>query len=150
MNNKSLIFLALKSLDIQNQESLISNISYLNFDTQLDQLITDSAIKSDKDLKNIILDVLNSTEKRSLYSKDLANNYRKRFRYYFKQISSFRFLEKSICNNNTLIDELGMTGLYLLYLTVEKEGVFKLLLYYKTYTFNQLINLIDTKNSFYN
>lgn len=147
MNNKSLIFLAIKSLDIQNQTSLTTNILHLNFDTQLDQFITDSAIPSDKDLTNIILEVLNSIGNQPLYSSDLANNYRRRFRYYFKKMSFFRFLEKSIHDNNTLIDKLGMTGLYLLYLIVEKEGIFKLWLYYKNYTFDQLINLIETKNN---
>lgn len=148
MNNKSLIFLAIKSLDIQNQTSLTSNIFNVNFDIQLNQFITDSDIKSDKDLKNIILRVLNSIGNQSLYGNDLANNYKRRFRYYFTKISFFRSLEKSIYNNNTLIDNLGITGLYLLYLIVEKEGTFKLWLYYKNYTFDQLINLIETKNNF--
>lgn len=148
MNNKSLIFLAIKSLDIQNQTSLTSNIFNLNFDIQLNQFITDSNIKSDKDLKSIILKVLNSIENQSLDSNNLANNYKRRFRYYFTKMSFFRSLEKSIDSNNTLIDNLGITGLYLLYLIVEKEGIFKLWLYYKNYTFDQLINLIEAKNNF--
>nr|YP_537031.1 hypothetical protein 148 [Neopyropia yezoensis]Q1XDD7.1 RecName: Full=Uncharacterized protein ORF148 [Neopyropia yezoensis]AGH27678.1 hypothetical protein 148 [Neopyropia yezoensis]QFZ67014.1 hypothetical protein PyyePp168 [Neopyropia yezoensis]WKD83509.1 hypothetical protein [Neopyropia yezoensis]BAE92474.1 unnamed protein product [Neopyropia yezoensis] len=150
MNNKSLIFLAIKSLDIQNQISLTSNIFNLSFDIQLNQIIIDSQIKSDKDLKSILLKVLNSIGNQSLDSNDLANNYKRRFRYYFSKMSFFRSLEKSIYENNILIDNLGITGLYLLYLIVEKEDVFKLWLYYKNYTFDQLIRLIETKNNFYN
>nr|AIA20126.1 hypothetical protein [Neoporphyra perforata] len=150
MNNKSLIFLAIKSLDIQNQTSLTSNILNRSFDVQLNQIITDSEIMSDKDLKSIILQVLSAVKDQSLYSNDLAYNYRRRFRYYFTKMSFFRSLEKSIYNNNILIDNVGITGLYLLYLIVEKEGYFKLCLYYKNYTFDQLISLIETKNSFYN
>nr|AIA21584.1 hypothetical protein [Neopyropia fucicola] len=150
MNNKSLIFLAIKSLDIQNQISLTSNIFNLSFDMQLSQIITDSKIQSDKDLKSILLKVLNSIGNQSLYSNDLANNYKRRFRYYFSKMSLFRSLEKSIYKNNILIDNLGITGLYLLYLIVEKEDVFKLWLYYENSTFDQLISLIETKNNFYN
>lgn len=150
MNNKSLIFLAIKSLDIQNQISLTSSIFNLSFDMQLNQIIIDSKIKSDKDLKSVLLKVLNSIGNQSLGSNDLANNYKRRFRYYFSKMSFFRSLEKSIYENNILIDNLGITGLYLLYLIVEKEDVFKLWFYYKNYTFDQLISLIETKNNFYN
>lgn len=142
--------MAIKSLDIQNQISLTSNIFNLSFDIQLNQIIIDSQIKSDKDLKSILLKVLNSIGNQSLDSNDLANNYKRRFRYYFSKMSFFRSLEKSIYENNILIDNLGITGLYLLYLIVEKEDVFKLWLYYKNYTFDQLIRLIETKNNFYN
>lgn len=150
MNNKSLIFLAIKSLDIQNQISLTSSIFNLSFDMQLNQIIIDSKIKSDKDLKSVLLKVLNSIGNQSLGSNELANNYKRRFRYYFSKMSFFRSLEKSIYENNILIDNLGITGLYLLYLIVEKEDVFKLWFYYKNYTFDQLISLIETKNNFYN
>lgn len=148
MNNKSLIFLAVKSIDIQNRISVTSNILNLSFDIQLNQLITDSKIKSDRDLKNIILKVLNAIGDQSTYSNDLSNNYKRRFRYYFTKMSFFRSLEKSIYDNNTLIDKLGITSLYLLYLVVEQRGTFKLRLYYKNYTFDQLISLIETKNNF--
>nr|YP_010925668.1 hypothetical protein RMC00_pgp046 [Neoporphyra dentata]WKD83900.1 hypothetical protein [Neoporphyra dentata] len=148
MNNKSLIFLAVKSIDIQNQRSITSNILNLSFDIQLNQFITDSKIKSDEDLKRIILKVLNAIGDQSKYNNDLLNNYKRRFRYYFTKMSFFRSLEKSIHDNNTLIDNLGITSLYLLYLIVEQRGTFKLWLYYKNYTFDQLINLIETKNNF--
>lgn len=142
--------MAIKSLDIQNQISLTSSIFNLSFDMQLNQIIIDSKIKSDKDLKSVLLKVLNSIGNQSLGSNDLANNYKRRFRYYFSKMSFFRSLEKSIYENNILIDNLGITGLYLLYLIVEKEDVFKLWFYYKNYTFDQLISLIETKNNFYN
>nr|YP_009244661.1 hypothetical protein Ppul_052 [Pyropia pulchra]AMK96903.1 hypothetical protein Ppul_052 [Pyropia pulchra] len=149
MNNKSLIFLAIKSLDIQNQTSVTSNIFNLSFDIQLRQFITDSNIKSDKDLKSIIVKVLNAIGNQSLYSNDLANNYKRRFRYYFTKMSFFKSLEKSIHDNNTLIDNLGITGLYFLYLIIEEEDAFKLWLYYRDYTFDKLVSLIETKNNFY-
>nr|YP_010925879.1 hypothetical protein RMC01_pgp046 [Neoporphyra seriata]WKD84111.1 hypothetical protein [Neoporphyra seriata] len=150
MNNKSLIFLAVKSLDIQNRTSVTSNILNISSNIQLNQFIKDSEIKSDKDLKSIILEILNTTGGQSVYSNNLANNYRRRFRYYFTKISFFRSLEKSVHNNNTLIDKLGITGLYLLYLLVEQEDTFKLWLYYRNYTLDQLISLIEAKNNFYN
>nr|ALL97295.1 hypothetical protein [Pyropia endiviifolia] len=148
MNNKSLIFLAIKSLDIQNQTSVTSNIFSFRFDIQLNQFITDSDINADKDLKGIILKVLNAIGNRSLYRDDLANNYKRRFRYYFTKMSFFRSLEKSIHDNNNLIDDLGITGLYLLYLIIEEKGSFKLWLYYENYAFDKLISLIETKNNF--
>nr|AIA21379.1 hypothetical chloroplast RF65 [Pyropia kanakaensis] len=149
MNTKSLIFLAIKSLDIQNQTSITSNVFNLSSDIQLNQFITNSDIKSDKDLKSIILKILNTIGNQSLYSDDLCNNYKRRFRYYFIKMSFFRSLERSVHDNNTLIDSLGVTGLYLLYLIVEEEDSFKIWLYYKNYTFDKLISLIETKNNFY-
>nr|YP_009237448.1 hypothetical protein [Wildemania schizophylla]AKS28495.1 hypothetical protein [Wildemania schizophylla] len=148
MNNKSLIFLAIKSLDIQNQTSLTSHDFNLDFNIQLSGFITNSSIRSDKDLQTIIVEVLQSISSQSLQSHELANTYRRRFRYYFKKMSFCKYLERSIHDSDTLIDKLGATGLYLLYLIVEKRGLFKLWLYYRNYRFEQLISLIETKNKF--
>lgn len=148
MNNKSLIFLAIKSLDIQNQTSLTSNIFSLEFDLQLNKFVTNSNLELDRDLKVIILKVLNSIGNQTVCTSELANTYKRRFRYYFKKMSFFRYLEQSIHNSDALIDDLGTTGLYLLYLIVEEKGLFKLWLYYRNYTFEQLINLVETKNKF--
>ncbi|ASN78822.1 hypothetical protein (chloroplast) [Porphyra umbilicalis] len=147
MNNKSLIFLAIKSLDIQNQTCATINTINLNFDDQLNQFIIDSGIQSDKDLEIIISKVLNSASHSSLYDSNLANNYQRRFLYYFKKMSFLKYMEKSIYENNILIENLGITGLYLIYLTIECKGLFKLWLYYEIYNFEQLIKLVETKNN---
>nr|AKE98950.1 hypothetical protein 148 [Bangia fuscopurpurea] len=147
MNNKSLIFLAIKSLDIQNQTSLTSNTFHLNLDLQLDEFILDSGIHSDKDLKVIIIKILNSISDQSLLENNLGNNYKRRFRYYFKKVLSCSYIEQSIRSNNILIDKLGVTGLYFLYLIIEQKGLLKLWLYYRNYSFEQLIQLIETKNN---
>nr|YP_010338421.1 hypothetical protein MW410_pgp009 [Bangia atropurpurea]UNJ18371.1 hypothetical protein [Bangia atropurpurea] len=148
MNNKSLIFLAIKSLDIQNQTSVTIHNSDLNFHQQLNQFIIESGILTDKDLKIIIFKVLSSASSSSLYDNELAKNYKRRFRYYFKKMSFLKYIEISIYENNTLIDKLGITGLYFLYLILESKGLFKLWLYYKIYNFEQLVQLIETKNNF--
>ena len=108
MNNKSLIFLAIKSLDIQNQTCGTINTVSLNFDDQLNQLIIDSRIQSDKDLKIIISKVLNSASQSSLHDSNLANNYNRRFLYYFKKMSFFQYIEKSVYENSILIENLEL------------------------------------------
>nr|NP_053960.1 hypothetical protein PopuCp165 [Porphyra purpurea]P51350.1 RecName: Full=Uncharacterized protein ORF148 [Porphyra purpurea]AAC08236.1 ORF148 [Porphyra purpurea] len=147
MNNKSLIFLAIKSLDIQNQTCGTINTVSLNFDDQLNQLIIDSRIQSDKDLKIIISKVLNSASQSSLHDSNLANNYNRRFLYYFKKMSFFQYIEKSVYENSILIENLGIVGLYLLYLLIECNGLFRIWVYYKIYNFEHLIKLVETKNN---
>ena len=147
MNNQSLIFLAIKSLDIQNQTSVTNSTFNPKFDTQLNKFILSSHIQSDKDLQNVILKILNSFNNKSLYDNNLAQGYKRRFRYYFKKMSFLKCLEKSIYNKNTLIDSFGITGLYLIYLISEKKGLFKLWLHYKNYNLQQLVKLIEVKNN---